>query len=215
MKALLLTGGECPSKEFLCLLAAGADLVIAADSGLDAARAAGIVPDLVVGDFDSLADISLLASIPSERIREYPEDKDDTDTEIAMAAAREKGSDHIIIAGGGGGRLDHLLAITSLFRRSDPPREWHTGHESIYFLAKGKTAFFEASRGETVSVFPAMGEGSRGMDSDGLQWPLKDLVWGKGHFGISNRSMGDTVMISAGTAPLLVILPVGRKCFPK
>ncbi len=210
MKALLLTGGECPPPPFLRRLASGADLVIAADSGLDAAKSAGIVPDLVVGDFDSLSDRSLLAALPADRVREYPVDKDDTDTEIALLAAVERGADYIIVAGGGGGRLDHLLAIASLFRRGIPPREWHTGQESVYFLDEGESARFESAEGETVSVSPAGGGGSQDMDSEGLRWPLKGLVWDPGGFGISNRSGGDSLRISAGTAPLLVILRVGR-----
>ena len=210
VKALIITGGECPPVRFLRGLASGADLVIAADSGLDAAFKAGIEPDLVVGDFDSLEDRSLLDRIPAGKKKEYPVDKDDTDTELAIKAATEMKADHVAIAGGGGGRLDHLMALLYLFGRPDCPREWHTRKESIYYLEAGKKVSFIMPPGSTVSVFP-IGSASKGMLSSGLKWPLKGLEWEKGQFGISNRSSDKRVVISAGSAALIVIVPIGCK----
>jgi len=209
MKALIITGGEGPSPDYLRRLAEAADIVIAADSGLDAAIQAGIQPDLIVGDFDSLKDLSSLEGISPERILRYSPEKDDTDTEIALSAAWSRGADYLVIAGGGGGRLDHLFGVTSLFARSETPREWHTLHESIYYLEKGRSAIYSVGSGETVSVFPAGGEGSEGMSSAGLKWPLEGLRWGKGHFGISNESTSEKIGVSAGSSALLVILPAG------
>lgn len=209
MKALIVTGGEGPSPDYLRRLAASADIVIAADSGLDAAIKADVQPDLVVGDFDSLENLSRLETIPPERILRFSPEKDDTDTEIALSAAWSRGADYLIIAGGGGGRLDHLLAVTSLFARNKTPHEWHTLHESIYYLVKGTSAIFGVASGETVSVFPAGGGGSEGMSSTGLKWPLEGLRWEKGHFGISNESTGEKIGVSAGSSALLVILPAG------
>lgn len=209
MKALIITGGEGPAPDNLRRLAEAADLVIAADSGLDAAIQASIQPDLVVGDFDSLEDLSSLDAIPPERILRYSPEKDDTDTEIALSAARARGADYLVIAGGGGGRLDHLLALTNLFARSETPREWHTLHDSIYFLEKKTSAVFSVVSGATVSVFPAGSGRSVGMSSEGLKWPLKGLRWEKGHFGISNESTTEKIGISAGSSALLVILPAG------
>ncbi len=214
MEALVITGGQCPPPEFLKLLAVRADLVIAADSGLDAARAAGIHPDFVVGDFDSLHDKAGLDSIPAENILTFPRDKDDTDTEIALATAWKNAADRVVLAGGGGGRLDHLLAVCALFARERAPQEWHTGSDSVYFLEKGKSAAFKVPPGSMVSVFPVGFEGSLGMSSSGLKWPLEGLNWEKGRFGISNESMGEELEISAGSSGLLIILPLGCESLP-
>jgi len=213
MRALIFTGGEGPAPDFARRLAGAADFIIAADSGLVAARAAGILPDLAVGDFDSLPDHGLLAAMPREAVLEYPTDKDDTDTELAIRIAAERGADWIAIAGGGGGRLDHLLGVFSLFARRPglAPREWHTGAESAYAISAGETVRFSAMPGDIVSVFPINGDGSSGMASAGLKWPLKGLVWAKGCFGISNVALGDRLSISAGTSNLVVILPGGRE----
>ena len=210
MNALIITGGDCPPLRFLKRLASESDFVIAADSGLDAAFKAGIEPDFVVGDFDSLKDRSLLDRIPAAQKKRYSTDKDDTDTEIAMNAAFESKADRVVIAGGGGGRLDHLLALLCLFSRPQHPCEWHTRKESLYYLEAGKTVSFVMLPDSTVSVFP-IGSPSEGMSSSGLKWPLKGLVWEKGQFGISNRSSDKSVTISAGSAALVIIVPIGCK----
>jgi thiamine pyrophosphokinase len=211
IKALIITGGESPPAEFLKHLAVSSDIVIAADSGYDTALAADIDPDLVVGDFDSLSDRELLSIIPAGKVLSYPRDKDDTDTEIAIDAARKRGAAYLVLAGGGGGRLDHLVGILRLFERTQPPREWHTRRESSFSLAAGETASFSTSPGSLVSVFP-LGDGPcQGMESQGLQWQLKGLVWKRGYYGISNKSLGSIMKISAGSTPLLVMLPLGCK----
>jgi thiamine pyrophosphokinase len=211
MKALIITGGESPPADFLLKLAHASGLVLAADSGFDTALAAGIDPELIVGDFDSLSDRSLLSRIPESRILSYPRDKDETDTEIAIRAARDRGATALALAGGGGGRLDHLVAILRLFERRDPPQEWHTRRESSFFLAPGTAARFLAEPGSLVSVFP-LGEGlCEGMESRDLQWPLDRLVWKRGYFGVSNRSLSPTLELKAGSAPLLIMLPLGSE----
>lgn len=209
MNALIITGGESPPAKFLSVLALSADLVLAADSGFDTALAAGIDPGLVVGDFDSLSDRGLLYGLPAARVLGYSRDKDETDTEIAIREARKRGATALAIAGGGGGRLDHLVAILRLFERGDPPREWHTQRESSFFLAAGAMAGFSAAAGSLVSVFPLGGEICEGMESRGLRWPLEGLVWKRGDFGVSNRSLGPTFELRAGSTPLLVMLPLG------
>jgi thiamine pyrophosphokinase len=213
MKALIFTGGEGPAPAFARALADASDFIIAADSGLIAALAAGVLPDLAVGDFDSLPDRGALKAMPQGAVLEFPADKDDTDTELAIRIAVERGADWIAVAGGGGGRLDHLLGVFSLFARKNglAPREWHTGAESAYAIAAGEDARFSAMPGDIVSVFPAGLERSSGMASEGLKWPLKGLVWDKGSFGISNVALGSSLGISAGTSGLVVILAGGRE----
>lgn len=214
MKALIITGGESPPPEFIRLLAESAPLIIAADSGFDTAQKAGVSPDLVVGDFDSIEDKRELARLPRGIVQEYPEDKDDTDTEIALDSAFSRGADHIVIAGGGGGRLDHVLAMYQLFRRGrKSPREWHTGKESVYYIRQDESIRLGIEVGALVSVFPAENGRCFGMNSLGLKWPLAGLDWDKGHFGVSNRALADSVSIAAGSNPLLVVAPMGSECF--
>lgn len=206
MRALIVTGGQHPDIRFLRKLAADSDLLIGADSGLDTLRKAGLVPDIATGDMDSISDISFLSTLDPSKVFMFPRDKDYTDTELALKLAMDRGCGFSRIAGGGGGRLDHILAIRALFDRPSSPDEWYTRNESIFRLKKGDTIETGIRPGSTVSVFP-LGRASSGMLSEGLKWPLEGLEWNEGSFGVSNVACGKRVSITAGSSSLLVVLP--------
>jgi thiamine pyrophosphokinase len=202
MKGLLLTGGDGPPISVLAPLIKGADLVVAADSGLELSLRAGVEPDLVVGDMDSLKEPGLLDRLPPERVARYPQDKDDTDTEIGLRALREAGCEEITVAGGGGGRLAHTLGLLALFRRKDPPDLWLTATETVRRLTG--SAEIRGCRGRTVSFFP-LGPVSV-IRSRGLKWPLTGLSWDEGDVGISNVGTEDIIQVELQSGALLMIL---------
>jgi thiamine pyrophosphokinase len=183
------------------------DLVVAADAGLERAIAAGLSPDLVVGDMDSLSDRSLLLRFPRERVMEYPAEKDETDTEIGLRLMRERGCTEVTIAGGGGGRIDHLLGIAALFERVWSPLRWLTDCEDIRLVA-GK-AELAVRVGSLLSVFP-LGDGAAAIHSEGLRWPLDGLEFRRGYGGISNRATAARVLIEVGVGKLLVIQSIQK-----
>ena len=209
MKALIVTGGDCPSHEIIHMLSEHADFVIAADSGLEACLSAQIEPDFVVGDLDSVQQVSL-SRVSRDKILQFPEDKDYTDTELAIETARNHGAQDIVLAGGGAGRLDHLLAVRALFERKNPVQEWHTAQESAFFVSARHRLHFATPVPVIVSVFP-LSKGASGMHSRGLKWPLDGLEWDCGHFGVSNKSVEPEITIIAGQEPILVILPLGTR----
>ena len=103
------------------------DFVVAVDGGLVHLLEAGIEPDLLLGDFDSLEEAALTGNndsggkILSETIARYramgpdhflqlPVAKDDTDTMAAVKLGFEKGYREFLIYGAMGGRPDHLMA---------------------------------------------------------------------------------------------------------
>lgn len=179
-----------------------AEVVAAADRGLETALALGIEPDFIVGDMDSLTDRSLLERFPSERVFLYPTDKDETDTEIGLRMLRHRGCTDIAIAGGGGGRMDHLYAIAMLFERSAPPTRWITAHEDIR-LVEGSVEF-PGWKGSIVSVFP-IGEEVSHLRSEGLKWPLDGLTFRRGYGGVSNVVTADPARVSVARGRLLVM----------
>jgi len=209
MIALIVTGGDCPPHEIIRALAKDASCVVAADSGFDVCLSSAIEPDIVVGDFDSIR-YGSLARVPNDKILRYPEEKDYTDTELAIEAAMNRGAQKIVLAGGGSGRLDHLLAVRALFERENSIHEWHTAKESVFLVPAQRSLHFSAPTTLIVSVFP-LSQGARGMHSHGLRWPLDGLVWDCGHFGVSNKTMMPQVEIFSGQEPILVILPLGTK----
>ena len=85
-------------------------MVICADAGVLNAKAIGIIPDLVLGDFDSM-DKSQIGDIPSVT---FPKRKDDTDLMLAIKYGMQAGCDDFTIYGAlGGSRLDHTYAALS------------------------------------------------------------------------------------------------------
>ena len=199
---LLVVGGDGPPPGMLGQLGAAAAFTVAADSGLDSCIAAGVVPDLVVGDMDSLSDPALLRRFSRDRVLVFPADKDETDTEIGLRLLHERGFQPVTIAGGAGGRIDHLLGVAALFERDAPPVRWVTSGEDVLLLT-GERAFHGWS-GSTVSVFP-VGQRAAHLHSEGLKWPLDGLEFRRGFGGISNVAVEDRVLIRVGLGKLLVV----------
>ncbi len=200
--SLLLIGGAGPSRRRLAPFLAGVAFTVAADGGFDLARRLGLRPDLLVGDLDSVRPGRELASLPAERVVRFPPDKDETDAEIGLRLLRERGFRRVILAGGGGGRLDHLLGLLILFERSFHPALWLTDREQVQAV-EGRLEF-AGWRGQTVSLFP-LGEGAGELSSEGLKWPLAGLEWGRGQAGISNRVTADRGWIRVGRGRLLLV----------
>jgi thiamine pyrophosphokinase len=202
VKGVLFVGGAGPDPATVADDLAEAGLVAAADAGLVRALEMGVEPDLVLGDFDSLADTTMLDRFPPERVLRFPTDKDETDAEIGLRLLAARGCDDVTIAGGGGGRLDHLLALALIFERDRPPRRWVTDNEDVR-LVEGE-AWFDGWRGSTLSVFP-LGAVAADLSSDGLRWPLEGLAFERGWAGVSNVADADRVRIGVGRGRLLVV----------
>ncbi|MCL2214239.1 MAG: thiamine diphosphokinase [Treponema sp.] len=219
MLGIIFTGGEGPQAQIakrLTEIRTEDALFFAADSGFDAAQRAGIKPNLIVGDMDSLKAISSLDSCQVQNIIRYPHDKDFTDTELAFSAAVEKGCERIWIIGGGGGRIDHLFGIRSMFERDIFPLRWITSAEDIHCIAEstGEMGYKQESAlccnleiGACVSVFP-LGDGPWEAESSGLKWPLAGLSWNRGFFGLSNVAVDGKISITAIKGRFMVILPL-------
>ena len=116
MRSIVMAGGEFKPAPHLIDMLSTAELLVAADSGAVTLIALGFLPDVVVGDFDSV-DQTVLDRIGAggAEVRRYPMEKDASDTELAVAAALERGADDLIVMGAlGGPRLDHMLANVML-----------------------------------------------------------------------------------------------------
>ena len=201
-QGLLLLGGEGPRRDQLEEVLRTAGLVIAADSGFDLALSLGLQPDLLVGDLDSVADSRELAAFPPERIRRFPRDKDQTDAELGLSLFAERGFRKVVLAGGGGGRLDHLLAVAALFERDWPPAAWYTALECVQRI--DGEAVLAGCRGLRVSFFP-LGGPAGGLSSAGRKWPLDGLEWARGYGGVSNLVTGDPARVRVRRGSLLMI----------
>ena len=198
LTGLLLTGGYGPGRADLEPFLDTVGPIVAADSGYDLALALGLRPDLIVGDMDSVR----ARRLPEERVRRFPRDKEHTDTELGLQALEELGCDRVVIAGGGGGRLDHLLFIVALFERETVPLCWITAHEHVEAI-RG-TAACHARVGQTVSFLP-LSKGATIGSSEGLRWPLDGLRWRPGDGGVSNVITASPMRVTVAAGALLMI----------
>ncbi len=210
MVALILADGDVPPRSELDLAWSGWDdgieAVIAADGGARHAAALGVAIDLWVGDGDSIGEGALAeleaAGVPLER---SPQDKDESDTELAIRAALRLGQESVLILGALGGRIDHALANIGLLAMPEL-----AGKEAAILDGRSRTGLVRAPGldgepterllpgrpGDLVSLLP-LGPGVEGVTTRGLAYPLVDEPLPAGHArGLSNvRSASDAAVI--------------------
>ena len=203
---VVFTGGESPSPSVIRkILKNETPFIVAADSGLIAAEGAGINPDYIIGDMDSVEN-SRLTAYPPECVMRHDHDKDYTDTELALLKVFAKGCTEVWIIGGGGGRIDHLFGLKCLFEREIFPSRWITADNDIRCIDAKKNSRLSLmlKAGSAVSVFPAGAETGEAM-SEGLKWKLDGLLWDRGFFGLSNVAVNGAFSITAVKGRFLII----------
>jgi len=168
------------------------DKCIAVDGGLFHCRAMGVIPDLIIGDQDSLP-LPLLQLYPSVTVKTFPQDKDQTDMELAIGAADNPSMKKIALFGATGNRTDHALANLYLMCRFPNKMIIENEHETIFCLA-GKNKF-NTHTGQTISFMP-LDSLPIGVTTKGLKWELHHAKLDKKFFSLSNISLGSSVEIS-------------------
>ena len=179
------------------------DFVIACDRGYEHALHENIVPDLLLGDFDSYSG-TLPENVPVER---FPVEKDDTDTMLAIRKAKTLGYEAVrICCGIGGGRLDHLFAnIQSLaFARScGMEAEMLDERNYIRVLAPGSHLLSQRP-GWSLSLF-ALSEACENVCISGSKYELQGgRLENSFPLGVSNSFRGD-VCLSFDSGMMLVM----------
>ncbi|MGC1487021.1 MAG: thiamine diphosphokinase, partial [Albidovulum sp.] len=156
-------GGGRAEAEDLRLALALAPVLIAADGGANMACSEGLMPDLVIGDFDSITP-ETLAAIPASRQRHISE-QDSTDFEKCLSRIE---APFILGIGFTGARIDHQLAVCNALVRYPARRCVLISAEDVIFAAPSRLAL-PLTAGTRVSLFPMTN--LRG-ESRGLRWPI-------------------------------------------
>jgi thiamine pyrophosphokinase len=202
-------GDDVPSTVRACL-PVGAP-VVGADSGVDLAHRLGLRVDVAVGDFDSITPSGLeRATAEGARIVRHPAAKDHTDLELALDEALALGATEIVVVGGAGGRLDHLLAGAILLasdRYETAVVCAHLGRARVHVVRPAQPCAIEGEPGELVTLLPVHGA-AHGVRTEGLAYPLdgEDLPFGTTR-GVSNVLNGTRAYISLTDGALLCVLP--------
>jgi len=164
---------------------------------------AGIEPQGIVGDMDSISDLRLLDRFSVVEIAE--EDKDESDTELGISWLIERGCDSIALIGGGEGRLDHTLALIRLFSRERRLRIWFTAKDMVESI-DGSTEL-KGDAGSAISFFP-IENGPWLIRSAGLTWELDAVDWGSGASSLSNRFKTGLVKLKVESGRFVLIRPI-------
>ena len=205
MNCIIFTGGNYPEKSeimhFIEPLQSNS-IIIAADSGMNAAMAYDIKPDFFLGDMDSVnrESVEWFRNAAQENsgnpqnTETFPEDKDFSDTELALRKAKSLGADFTVLVGGSGGRLDHLLGILELFKGAYKPDLWLTEENAVYYADSESRPYLKIlnlAEDAPVSVFPVFKPDCKDRNfvckSEGLVWQLDSLDWKSGAVSLSNR----------------------------
>lgn len=201
---VILAGG--PDRPAAVPLPAGAR-VIAANGGVELAAELELEVDLAVGDLDSIGEAQLPAGAQIER---HPAEKDASDLELALRAALRLGTERILVLGGGGGRLDHLLGGLLLLAAeslSGVQVDAQLGRSAVHVVRRERTITGEP--GEPISLFAVHGP-AEGVVTEGLVYPLDGEVLEPGSSrGLSNVFAAGEARITLESGVLLAVRPSG------
>ena len=179
------------------------DFTIAADGGWLACRKTEVIPDLLLGDFDSLS-----AQPDFPNILRVPVEKDDTDTMLAVKTGLERGETEFHIYGGMGGRTDHTIANLQglLYLADHGARGWLYGDRERFTAIRDGSITLPAREKGIVSVF-CMGADSQGVTIEGGQYTVHDAVLTSSFpLGVSNHYVGNPVRVTVTRGSLLIAL---------
>ena len=206
-RVVIFANGQLPDLEAARALLRANDYIVAADGGANHLMEMGILPEIVIGDLDSVDEDTLFELTNAEvKIEQYPEDKDETDIELALRYAVDLRPSAILIVGALGGRLDQTLTNLSLL--TDPTLPGidiclDDGVEQVFFCRK--QADIHGRSGDIVSLIPWHAT-VEGVTTEGLQWPLySETLYPDKSRGVSNVMLTDEASIHIRSGLLLIV----------
>lgn len=208
IKAVVFTGGEIKNYNFCEEYLLDNPMIIACDSGMEHTRNLDIVPDYIVGDFDSVSKDTFEyyenLNVPSYK---FPAEKDETDTQLGLDVAVREGATDIVVVGGIGSRFDHTLANAHLLLRllkCGIRARMVNEHNCIEIF--DKSGVVHGKKGDLVSTIP-LSSVVRGLTLDGFAYGLKnrDLHIDDELVAVSNILLGKVGNITFEDGQLYVI----------
>ncbi len=207
MRCAIVTNGNI--NDYDCIRAAlvGHDFIICADGGVRHLFHMNLLPNLIVGDFDSI-DEKYMKYLQAHNVDrcEFPERKDFTDTELALQYAIDHGAAEINFFGAIGSRMDHTLANVMLLvplLQKGIRASIQDEHNHIWITSD--ELFLEGEVGDFVSILPLTPQ-VEGVTLQGLAYPLKDATIKMGQsIGVSNQFANRHASITIKQGIILVI----------
>ncbi len=208
MKCLIVTAGMPPGQDLLAAHVQDAGLIICVDGAADTLAKYSVVPDVLIGDFDS-ANGDILSHIKSRgaKVVGLPVHKNETDTEAAMSLALESGADDIVLLGALGLRLDHALGNLGMLIKAEKAGVHCRIIDELHEITAARdTYILHGYLGQTVSILPITGDIT--VTATNLMYPLEKLLLrSDAARGISNIILASpaTLKIEGGYALIIKI----------
>lgn len=207
MNVLLVASASTPdSADLVRRIAPSFDFVIGVDGGTRICVEAGVDVDLIVGDMDSFDIASLPTGTRSPAVEIFPAEKDSTDLELALDAARRNGASSVTVTGAFSGRLDHTLAaVGALLAVPDlQPRLEEPGFRGVLLSAAHRPHEMIGTTGSTVSLIGL--SASSVVSITGVRWPLSYHRLGlMSGLGVSNIVTAEAADVTVHEGAVLVI----------
>ena len=204
-KALIICNGDPPPKALLLQLWWEVNYRVASDGGANLLHFLNLLPDAVVGDFDSLLP-DVQKQLP-EKILFHLKEQDSNDADKAVRHCLKLGFTEINLLGADGGRQDQFLSNLEIMFKYSPSARliiW-TALERMEFIRD--TWEETLPLGTILSLLPLFG-GAQGVFSRGLKFELKNhtLLPGESPSGVSNQVLSNPVTVSLDDGQLLIVL---------
>lgn len=208
MSVLIIGSGSNIDKDIFDSEKLNVEYVICADGGLEKAENLKIVPNIIIGDLDSVNKVVLQKYLDMNiELLKYPEEKDFTDMELAIDYAVEKGFKDIVLIGASGSRLDHTMANIMLIER------YYKKGNNIKIIDNNNYVEILINNMEItnkknfyVSIVP-ISDSIEGITLIGFKYPLNGVKVNRGStLCISNQIISEKgrIILSKGTALVFI-----------
>lgn len=200
---LLLLNGKLPAREQLQTLAAGFRQVVAADGAGLVAVDSGLIPDVVIGDLDSVGTQRTNLEQLGVRVMERP-NQEENDFEKGLSWLIEQGETSVTVLGIAGGMIDHTLNNFSILAKFAHRLQLQFLDEQSIGIIVVDSMEFPATPGLRVSLIPLP---FATVTTTGLAWALanEQLAIGKRE-GASNVAIADRVSVTVHHGVIAVII---------
>jgi thiamine pyrophosphokinase len=193
-------------------LAQESDVTIAADGGAAVCADAGVVPEVIIGDFDSL-DATVRDDL-AERgavLQAYPADKDVSDLDLALEEASRRGATEALVTAAFGQRLDHTLAAVGSLARYAPLRPELVEPDAHGWTLSpgGRDTLLLREPNATFSIIAL--DGAATVTATGVRWPLEDAALPPlSSWAMSNVTESADARVSVSSGTILVLTRTTR-----
>ena len=210
MRAVVVSGGTPPSKELLLKYLKDDDFLIGVDKGCNALFDYNLIPDLILGDFDSAKREAIeYLKNKGARILTFEPEKDYTDTDLGYIKAKENGADEILFFGVTGTRIDHMMGnIGIMLKALKEGIKVKVIDDHNYMFLIDDNHIFKGKYGEIIS-FHALSDVVKNINIRGAKYSLSnyDMTLFEPR-AICNEFIDDDIEITFDSGIILVNFPV-------